>query len=52
MRILTTKGNQVVDRIPLGKEAREALDEYIKNQRGDKAGPLFKSKTGNGRCNR
>lgn len=43
---VTTKGNQVVDRIPLGKDAREALDEYIEYERGEESGPLFASKTG------
>lgn len=43
---VTTKGNQTADRIPLGKEAREALDDYIEAERGEDEGPLFQSKSG------
>ncbi len=40
------KGNQIVERVPLGKNARDAIEQYINAERSDEAGPLFQSKTG------
>ncbi len=40
------KGKAVTRKVFIGKDAREALDRYIKEDRGRKAGSLFCSKTG------
>ena len=41
------KGNNVTPRAFVGKLAKEALDKYIDEVRGDEPGPLFQSKHGN-----
>ena len=40
------KGKTVTPKIFLVKAVREYLDAYIADERGDDAGPLFRSKTG------
>ncbi|QDV73221.1 tyrosine-type recombinase/integrase [Botrimarina mediterranea] len=40
------KGNLIVERVPLGKDAAEALSDYLTEERGEEPGPLFQSKTG------
>ena len=41
-----SKGNKVNKRLFLDKPIRDALNDYIKNERGKEPGPLFVSKTG------
>ena len=41
------KGKKVTRKIRVPKPARTALNEYLKEVRGGKAGPLFQSRTGN-----
>lgn len=41
-----TKGNQIVRRVPISKEAADAINDYLEQERGDQPGPLFQSKTG------
>ena len=40
------KGKAVSRKVFLAKDAREALDRYIREDRGDKPGPLFCSRSG------
>lgn len=40
------KGNNVTDKVFLGKAAKESLDRYLKQVRGRDEGPLFQSKHG------
>jgi integrase/recombinase XerD len=41
------KGDDVTPKIFLDTPIREVLDDYLKDERSDAAGPLFQSKTGN-----
>ena len=41
------KGNNVTDRVFVGRAAKESLDRYLKHVRGRDEGPLFQSKNGN-----
>ena len=45
-RNVKRKGNHVTDRVFVGQAARESLDRYVREIRGDAAGPLFQSKRG------
>lgn len=46
LRNVRRKGRNVTPEIFLPKVVREFLDEYIKQERGDAAGPLFQTRTG------
>jgi integrase/recombinase XerD len=43
---VTRKGHRVTRKVPLPAEARDWLDRYLKESRGDGSGPLFRSRTG------
>lgn len=45
-RNVKRKGNHVSDRVFVGQAAREALDRYVRDVRGEAPGPLFQSKRG------
>ena len=45
-RNVKRKGNHVTDRVFVGQAARQALDRYVREIRGDAAGSLFQSKRG------